>query len=339
MASLYVSGYRTRVRAEARHVSVERFDEAGLPAQRMRVPLADVTRAVVAGRVRLGVNVLHRFLRQGIGVTFATGSGRLLGTLQPPHNGSALLRLRQYELAGDPEFALGVARRLVAAKIRNSRRVLQRLSANREAPLPDVAEVIDRLEPFPARLDSAATLDELRGFEGTASALYFRALSRFFPPEIPFAQRSRRPPADAANALLSWTYTLVLGETIQTVHAAGLDVCLGFLHGIAYGRPSLALDILEPYRAPLADLLVLHILNHRILGPDHFERSAHDGGVRLKAEARKPFFLQYERVMERLFSRQKNGPHTTFRQCLRDDVYRLINAMQGGQAMEPFLMP
>ncbi len=339
MPSLYLSGHNTRARLESRHLVVERADENGVFLPRFRVPLLDVSRATLVGRVRLILNVLHRFLKQGIPVTLATSRGRLLGTISPVHNGSALLRLRQYDMARSPEFSTQIARALVFAKIRNSRRVLQRLVANREQDYPRAREAIARLDPLMAKASSAETLDEIRGYEGVASAIYFQTLSAFFPDDPPFGQRTRRPPMDEANALLSWTYTVALSEVILAVQGAGLDVCLGFLHGIAYGRPSLALDLLEPYRAPLCDLLVLHMFNHRILKKENFERSLTDGGVRLRPDARKNFFLQYERTMERLFSREKGGPHTTFRQCIRDDVYRLIHAMQKGQKFQPFFMP
>lgn len=339
MPSLYLSGYQTEVHVKSQRLEVTRHGEDDEPDRTMNVPLFDVSRAVFAGRVNAHLTVVRKLLSNSIPVTLVSGSGRLLGTVQPPHNGSALLRLRQYELANDGTFALAVAEILVHCKIRNSLRVLQRLSANRKEKTEQTQEACEKIKKLFEKTASVSTLDELRGLEGMATAVYFKALGQFFPEDVPFQHRSRRPPCDAANALLSWTYTIVVSEVITAVCGAGLDPCLGYLHGISYGRPSLALDILEPYRAPLCDLLVLHILNHRILKAGDFEHSDEDGGVLLKRERHNIFFIQYEQVMERLFSRTKGGAHTTFRRCIRDDVYSLIGAMQKGENMEPFLMP
>lgn len=339
MPSLYLSGYQTEVHVKSQRLEVTRHGDGDEPDKTLNVPLFDVSRAVFAGRVNANLGVLHKLLGNNTPVTLVTGRGKLLGTVQPPHNGSALLRLRQYELANNDTFALSVAEILVHCKIRNSRRVLQRLSANRKEKTEQTQEVCDRLKKLSDKTASVSTLDELRGLEGMASAIYFKALGQFFPEDVPFPHRSRRPPCDAANALLSWTYTIVTSEIITAVCGAGLDPCLGYLHGISYGRPSLALDILEPYRAPLCDLLVLHILNHRILKAGDFEHSTEDGGVLLKQDRHKIFFIQYEQVMERLFSKTKGEPHTSFRRCIRDDVYSLTGAMQKGENMEPFLMP
>jgi CRISPR-associated protein Cas1 len=246
----------------------------------------------------------------------------------------------QYDLARDAEFAVRVSRRLVAAKIRNSRRVLQRLAANRDlANTPEQQDVGNSLQLLVQRADSAENLDSLRGVEGMASALYFRRIGLFFPKDIPFTRRSRRPPKDAANALLSWTYTVLLSEVDAAVRTASLDPCLGFLHEISYGRPSLSLDLLEPLRAPICDLLALQVLNHQMLGPKDFEFRSDDGGTYLTLEGRKRFFFEYERSMTRRFSPEKNAPHTDFRAVIRDQVNTLLRAMEGRELGEFFLMP
>ena len=339
MPSLYLNGHQTRVHLESRRLEVERLDDAGTITKRLQVPIRDVDRAVFVGRVQAHMGVIDRLLRENVPVTFVSGRGEYLGTAEPPLNGNGLLRLRQYQLAGDAQFALAASERVVHCKIRNCRRVLQRLCSSRTDPLPDVQSVCEKLRQLFNQTAAVKNLDELRGVEGYAAKLYFSALSPFFPKDMPFTLRSRRPPADEANALLSWTYTIVLSEIMTAVCVAGLDPCLGFLHGLGYGRPSLPLDLLEPYRAPLADLLVLHILNHGIIKKDQFERSEEDGGVLLGAEGRAAFFVQYEQVMERLFSKTKGGPHTTFRRAIRDDVYSLIASMQKSRHFEPFLMP
>ncbi len=341
MASLVISSETISVRLVSRHVELIRWVEWGKkPESRLRVPLVDVERVVVVGRPSITFPVLYRLLREGIPCFFLTGKGRWVGSLTPDNNKNGGRRVRQYQLANDGAFALRVARKLVWAKLRNSRRVLQRLSANRdESHLPEQEQVDRELMDMAARAETASNLEELRGYEGLGAARYFARLGRFFPPNVPFATRSRRPPRDAANALLSWTYSVVLGEVDSCVRQHGLDACLGFLHGIQHGAPALSLDLLEPLRGPVCDLLVLNLLNHRILTESSFRFDAGSGGVFLKEESRKTFFTSYEAAMTRQFAPAKAEPHTDFRRIIEASVTTLLRAMDGEQEPEFFVMP
>ncbi|OGV78664.1 MAG: CRISPR-associated endonuclease Cas1 [Lentisphaerae bacterium RIFOXYB12_FULL_65_16] len=340
MPTLYLNGYETEAKLNSERIEVSRLDHEKDDVVTMQVPFFDLDRVVIVGRANVSTAVLQRLAREGIPAHFMGSSGRWLGTLSPMTNGHALRRLRQYELARNAPFALDVARALVTAKIRNSRRVLQRLSANRDdAQAPAQLDVGNSLQELSLRATQAKDLDSLRGLEGLAGALYFNRFGTFFPEDMPFKGRSRRPPRDPANALLSWTYTIVLTEVDSAVRAAGLDPCLGFLHEISYGRPSMALDLLEPLRAPLCDLLAIKMLSHKQLKPEDFEYRAEDGGTYLTREARKQFFCEYERSMTRRFAEEKNGPHTDFRGVLRAQVNTLLRAMDGQGLNEFFIMP
>ena len=287
MPTVYLNGHDTEARLANEKMEISRIDREKDDVRTLSVPLFDIERVVVVGRASLTTPLVQRLLRHGTPLCYLSGRGRWLGTLEPTVNGHALRRLRQYELARDAGFALTVARALVSAKIRNSRRVLQRLAANRDqSEDPAQVDACNSLQALTNRAGQSATLDSLRGLEGLAAAIYFRHLGTFFPAELPFASRSRRPPRDEANALLSFTYTVVLAEVDGAVRAAGLDPCLGFLHEIAYGRPALSLDLLEPLRGPLGDLHVLRLLNHQLLQKGDFEFRADDGGTYLTREAR-----------------------------------------------------
>ena len=338
MPSLYLNGYKTHVKLESKRLLIERRGDDGAVAKRMEVRIGEVDRAIFVGRVRTHVEVIARLLAADVPVSFVSGRGKFLGTACPPHNGSAMLRIRQYELAQNRAFARTIAGRLVHAKIRNSRRVLQRLAAGRDVPPADVRPSLGILQKLAERTQTTCDLHTLRGFEGYAGRVYFQTVGHFFPPAFPFGSRSRRPPADPANALLSWTYTILLSECLSAIQAAGLDPCLGFLHGLSYGRPSLALDLLEPYRAPMADLLALHLLNHGLLRAEHFDNQGGEAGCTLKPDGRSVFFAQYEQGMQREFTNARSGGRTTFRACLREDVAQLVAAMQGKQPFEPFLV-
>ena len=306
----------------------------------VQAPLRELDAAVIVGRPYVTMPVLHALMRRGIPAYFLSTKGRWIGALTPDNNLNAARRLLQYQRASDETFRLKNARAAASAKIRNSRRVLQRLAANRgEAGSESVQAVCDELERSIKTAETAQTLNALRGVEGLAAARYFDAISACFPPEMPFRERSRRPPRDAANALLSWTYAILLSEIDACARSHGLDVGFGFLHEMAHGRPALSLDLLEPFRAPAGDLLVLHLLNHRILGPDDFETHPDDGGTYLAESGRKKFFLSYEQAMTRQFRCKKEEPHTDFRRLIDQNVCSYLNAIQNAAAYEPFFMP
>ena len=184
---------------------------------------------------------------------------------------------------------------------------------------------------------TASSVESARGYEGSAAGTYFEALALFFPDNTPFERRSRRPPHNPANALLSFGYSLLTHETTTALHAAGLDPALGYLHEPETGRPSLALDFIEPFRAPVADGLALDLLNHGTLNPkNHF--TSKDGGIYLNDEGRRRYFTAYERRMDRPFTSDLTGERTTLRDEIRRQLYSFKRLLLNQGAFEPFIM-
>ena len=340
MPTLYLNSQGVDARLNDRRVALSRFDYANDDVDAFTVPIFDIDRVVVIGTPRVSMQLLHKFMYANIPVYFLSAHGHWVSSMVPNSNGSALRRLRQYEATRSTTLAVMIARQLVYAKIRNMRRVLQRLAANREQS-QDVEQMdaCNSLLGYAQKVMDADTVAAIRGYEGIASACYFRRLGAFFPEDLPFTSRSRRPPRDAANAILSWTYTIVGAEIDAEIRCAGLDPCIGFLHDISYGRPSLALDLVEPLRAPLCDLLALNLLNHKLLKKEHFEQHADDGGVYLKPDSRKIFFCEYEQYMERFFAESKGGSRVTFRRVIRNMVNAISQAVESNQEPQFFMMP
>ncbi len=343
MPTLIIDGECLSVHVESERLNIVRSDvseDGQREQQRTQVPFHDVDRVVVVGRPAMTIPVLQRLMFAGIPCYFVCTTNRWIGSLLPDNNKDAARRLRQYAVAHDVTLQLRIARSLVEAKLRNSRRVLQRLAANRvESYAPDQRAACAELEKLADRVAHCETVDELRGIEGLGAARYFARLGAFFPTTIPFVTRSRRPPKDAANALLSWTYTILLGEVDCEIRTRGLDVCLGFLHEVSHGAPSLALDLIEPLRAPVCDLLVLNLLNHQILTEESFEFRTEEGGVFLRQDAHKPFFQGYERAMTRKFTLARGEPHTDFRRIIGHQVDTILRALEGATELEFFRMP
>jgi CRISP-associated protein Cas1 len=343
MASLILTGDTVTVNLESRHLDIRRrppVDDENRRPEIKRVPLHDLDRVIVMGRPSVTIPVLQRLMREGIPVFFLSHYGRWIGSLSPDKNRNAARRIRQYEKSRDDGFRLRLSRNLIAAKIGNSRRALQRLAANRSlSEDPELRETCARLRELASRAESAKSLDMLRGCEGMAAGVYFTMLGRFFPPEFPFAGRSRRPPRDPANAVLSWTYTILLGEIESCLRAHGLDACIGFLHELSHGSPSLAVDLLEPLRAPVADLLALNMFNHRYFSEEDFEFDSEDGAVFLAETGKRKFFQTYETAMTRKFIVEKGEAHCDFRQIIDRQVCAVIRALEDSEDIAFFRMP
>jgi CRISPR-associated protein Cas1 len=288
---------------------------------------------VVETTAGLSISALAAFAEREVPVVLVRPDGRAVALCLPPA-GDITARLAHYHSRFEPGFPLSISRLLVEAKIANSRRLLQRLASNRKEPPPPA---VARLEPFRVHALAATSIDSARGYEGTSAGQYFEALAAFFPSTAPFERRSRRPPHNPANALLSFGYSLLTHETTTALHAAGLDPALGYLHEPESGRPSLALDLIEPFRAPVADGLALDLLNHATLHPDkHFEPA--QGGIYLNHEGRRRFYTAYERRMDRPFTSDLTGERTTLRDEIRRQIHSLKHALRKEAAFAPFIM-
>jgi CRISPR-associated protein Cas1 len=207
------------------------------------------------------------------------------------------------------------------------------------APIKDQESKIENdlrwLDSLFASLKTSRSIDELRGYEGTATARYFQAWATFLPAEFPFERRSTRPPLNPVNACVSFGATLLYTESVAFIHAHGLDPALGLLHTTENGRWSLALDLIEPFRPVLVEALALDLFSHQILNAQHFE--PRNGGVYLNEDGRKKFFLQYERRMERQFLSESVGHRTTLRLQLENQAVMFKAALEVPEKFEPFL--
>ncbi len=265
---------------------------------RLRVPLHHLGTVVCFGHVSVSLPLMHKLADSGIGLVLLDAHGRFKARLEGPVSGNVLLRQAQHRLAGDPEFALNVARNCIAGKLRNCRQVL--LRGAREAKEPEDAAIISRgandLAAALRALPQAVDADTLRGLEGEAARQYFSALNALIraPARECFRMdgRSRRPPRDRINALLSFVYSLLMNDCRSAIEAAGLDPQIGFLHVVRPGRAALALDLMEEFRF-FADRLVLSLINRSQIGPNDFIQRE-GGAVMLEGEGRKAVLVAYQ---------------------------------------------
>jgi len=287
MSTLYIIEEGAVVRKEGERLKVYSARDGLL----LEMPTAQLEQVVLIGNVTVTAPVVRLLLEQGIGLVYMTSGGRLLGRLQPAESKNVPLRWAQFQAAADPAASLAIARSMVCGKVSNQRAFLQKAARDGVSGLE---EAIDHLKALAERARRAHSLDALRGIEGAAAAAYFRQWPRLIKAfGFPFPGRVRRPPTDPVNSLLSLGSVLLLNEVLAACQVVGFDPYVGYLHMDRYGRPALALDLMEEFRPVLVDSTVLSFVNRGMVDPEDFDVGI--GGTRtLKRPALKRFLEAWE---------------------------------------------
>lgn len=266
---------------------------------KLRVPIHNLGSIVCFGNVLCSPFLLGLCGERNVTLSFLTENGRFLARVHGPISGNVLLRREQYRRADDPATSAEVARSVVTAKIANSRIVLQR--AMRDGPeLADstpMKQALEDMQQYIKNLQLQATVDQIRGVEGSAAATYFGVFDHLISvnkEHFFFKERSRRPPLDNINALLSFLYTLLVHDVQSALEGVGLDPAVGFLHRDRPGRPGLALDLMEELRAYLADRLALSLVNRQQVKPEGFTKTE-SGAVTMDDETRKAVLVAWQK--------------------------------------------
>ena len=287
--TVYVRDHRARVGHRRGSLMVKQ--ESGTT----RVPLAGIDALVLLGSGQVSSDALAACVKRGVRVASLRRSGAVRFVVGGPMSGNVHLRMAQHTAVLNEEHSLTIARSFVAAKLQSSRKMLLRWS--RDAKSPSHRQRLQRRAEMLAerigRIPSADSGDHLRGLEGDAARIYFRGLGQHLDDiGLRFSARTRRPPRDPVNALMSFCYGLLVAEIVGSINAVGLDHQLGFLHRPRSGRPSLALDLAEELR-PLTDRFAVALLKRRQLGADHFVRTP-GGAVYIEDEARDVVLRSWE---------------------------------------------
>ncbi|MBV5335946.1 type I-C CRISPR-associated endonuclease Cas1 [bacterium] len=294
--TLFVTTEGAWLRKDGANIVVEADDkEIG------RAPIHMMGGVVCFGRVGVSPPLMGYCAEHGVSISFLNEYGKFLARVEGPQSGNVLLRRRQYRAVDEADAALPIVRAVVAGKAANQRAVLRRAlrdhgEAMGEAPRAAVDDAQRRLSDAARRAAAAATVDEARGHEGDAANAYFGVfdhLIRRDDDDFRFGGRSRRPPLDACNALLSFLYAILGHDCRSALETVGLDPQVGFLHRDRPGRAGLALDLMEEFRPILADRVALSLINRRQLGKGDFVHM--DGGAVLLADdARKTVLTAYQ---------------------------------------------
>ena len=354
MATLYLTEPRSLIKKDGDTlvVHIPENKERGTPKRKARVPLIKVTQVVVYGDVTLTSPALAALLEQGVDICFCSYSGRFRGRLTPPLSKNSLIRLEQHKAHHDPVRSFALARAFVRGKLANMRVMLMRANRKRnEVSIAQAAEslkgMLDQIDdldpeevtapPDPSRPQADSAYGTLLGLEGSGTARYFSVFGRLLNDDWGFERRTKRPPRDPVNALLSFGYVLLMNQMASAVSIVGLDPYVGFLHSSQFGKPALALDVMEVFRPLVVDSVVLTVLNNRMLTERDFREEL--GAWRLTDEGRRTFLTKFEERLGTEIQHPVFNYKATYRRCIELEV-RLVAKWLTGEICEfrPFMV-
>lgn len=293
-----------------------------------RHPIEQLQSVYVYGAVQISTQAVQSCLENGIPIGWFSPAGRFLGMTQGLPTSGTDARRGQYRLYESPSLRARLAARILSAKIHNQRVMLMRNGDAPKSALDELARLRD------SAADGVFSLDQLRGIEGTAAAVYFAHFGTMLKgtafETFDFNGRNRRPPKDPVNALLSLAYSILAKELTGICHAVGLDPFLGFLHQPRYGRPALALDLMEEFRPLVADSVAISLLNRRELDTGDFTHTTR--GVFLGDEGRKQFWRAWFRRLDTEVSHPQFGYKMSYRRMLDVQVRQLWRFCRGEAA-------
>lgn len=284
MSTLYIATQGAVLRCRAGRFVVTKGENT-----LQEMPEVALDAALLLGYVQVTTQAAHTIMERGVPLLYLSRTGKFRGMLQPGYPKNVFRRMAQYDASLDLDFAHDIACAFVQAKLESQHATLQKWCRNawldhfNTDPWENITRKTHRVE----------THEALLGIEAAAAAEYFNAFGDCLPPPFWWDGRNRFPPKDPPNALLSLTYMLTVGEAVSICYASGLDPSIGFLHTLDYGRPSLALDLIEPLRAPICDHFVMRLLQREIFSLDDFE-PASESGCRMKPDALKRFLSLWD---------------------------------------------
>lgn len=299
------------------------------------IPVFQVDNVAAIGNVQISTQALHMLMSHGVDVSYFTMSGQYLGITAAESTRNIFLRFEQYRCYMNESKRMNLARCIVDGKIHNQMALIRdyRWTGNDH----DWKADLDRMEQIRRTIGQRENSQELMGIEGICSQIYFGAFARMLKCDFrndayTFRGRNRRPPKDPVNVILSLAYTFLTREVCSILEAESFEPYLGFLHGIRYGRKSLALDLMEEFRQPAIDRLALMLFNKQMLGVYDFE-SDEDGRVILTEDGYKTFCREYERWMS---GRNSNSRDSSFRNRIKQQVAAFRRTIQNDEPYVPF---
>lgn len=330
MGALYLTEQGSKLRKASQRLVVEKGGNTLL-----EVPASGIDRVLVFGAVQLSTQVMSFLLESGIDVSFLSMGGRLKGKLVSVESKNVFLRLAQYDRYKDEEFKLMIAKSIIKGKMMNQHTLILRYQRNH--PDADFSHELETISNSISSVPQKNVIAGLMGLEGVSSAAYFRCYSRMLHIDFAFDKRTRHPPLDPTNALLSLGYVLIGNEIGALIESAGFDPFIGFVHGLRYGRQSLPLDLVEEFRHPVVDGLVMTVINNGSIKKEDFHKE--DNGAYLLDKASfKRFLGYYEDRMEKSFMCREQDTQTSYRKLIQMQAEIIQKVVLNREEYQPFLV-
>ncbi len=338
----------------------ENGSRKGKQERKMTIPLFKVEEVMVLGEITLTTPALTSLLAAKVQITYLSKHGRYLGSLSPQLTKNSILRLAQHAAHTDAAKRHAIAQRFVIGKLRNMRTILTRYQRTQNDPLiserletlkqcirgaretkfdaqnsaiewheiDDIPET-EETEPDTTTSDRMNGLGSLLGCEGAGSAAYFHVFERLIKCdwEHGFSKRVRRPPSDPVNAMLSYGYVILTGQVASALASVGFDPYIGYLHSSRYGKPALALDLMEEFRPVIVDSVVLNLLNNRQLAPKDFVMELNS--YRMTDATKRLFLQKFEERMQEVITHPVFEYKVTYRRCIELQARLLAKYLTG----------
>lgn len=304
--------------------------------EKIEVPIREVERVLLFGNINLSTPAIATCLESSINVLFLSPSGRYKGHLWNKEYSNLNVELLQYQYHKNSRFKLDTSKAIIRGKLFNSKKLLIRL--NYQQKILAVNQIITDIDSDIKAAESTNNLDKLRGYEGISAARYFPALGQLIiNSDFEFSQRHRQPPTDPINALLSFGYTLLFNNVLSLIIAEGLSPYFGNFHYGERKKPYLAFDLMEEFRSPIVDSLMLILINKKILKSDDFQAISGQPGIYLTDRGRRTFLNQFESRMKEKVTHSILGSQLSYREVIQFQVRLYKQSLISSGNYEPFL--
>jgi len=298
---------------------------------KLDIPLINIRQIVLFGNIGISPVAINRCLNEGIIISFLSMRGKFIGQIVPPYHNDSKIMVMQIKRSEDTGFRTNLSRRIVEAKIRNSLSIISRRYKNQS----DLEEDIKSLKSLLDKLIRSDSMKEILGYEGSSAKIYFGALSKILDKDFGFEGRTKHPPMDPVNSMLSFSYTLLHTICYSMLVISGLNPNIGFLHEQRSGHPALASDIMEELRAYICDRLVIRLINQGYFGKDSFTYT--DNGVFFKEDSLKKFLREWASNLDSEVEVDNSIRTTTWR-LIEIQTEKLRRAVVSGEEYKPFLI-
>ena len=340
---LYIQTPGARLHKSGEVLIVETKEEENTKSETTEIPIIDVSQVLVFGPVSVSTPALHMLMSKEIPVSWFSTGGWFLGHTIGTGNKNVAVREVQYRFAFEKHKCVSFSRDLVMAKIQNSRTLLRR-NWRTEKDGTEKDKALLKLKRIARQVATINDIQQLLGIEGEAAAIYFASFEKMIAkhknanlPDFSFSTRNRRPPTDPVNAMLSLAYALLTRILTSSISATGLDPYMGFYHRPRYGRPALALDLMEPFRPIIADSCVIQVINNKEVKPKDFIFNG--PACSLKPSGRKALIAAFERRMDQQTTHPLFGYQVSMRRLINVQTRLLSRYLQGEIPVYPYYLP